>query len=242
MRKVIRFDSPCPYLPNRIFRREVFFETSIRDDDWDELLSQGWRHFGSVFFRPQCPGCRACIPLRVLVQELSPTASQRRVLKKNRDTRVEFVSENPDEEVYRIYKEHKEFRFNHEADQENKDYETFLSSFNLQVTSGLLSKYYVDHRLAAVGFLDVTPSAFSSIYFVYRHEYRHLSLGTYSVFAEVQEALRRGLTYYYLGYWISENHFMNYKANFKPHEIMNWNHNKWERPPQQPANRTPLSQ
>ncbi len=218
---------PCPYLPDLVFYQEYFIRTRLNGATWDDFLKKGWRHFGSFFFRPQCHGCRACIPLRVLVDELTPSPSQKRVLRKNQNTRVEFVKDEPDEAVYEIYREHKKFRFQSRVE----DIYAFKSSFTLRITKGLLSKYYVGDELVAVGFLDVTPQAFSSIYFIYKEAYQHLSLGTFSVFAESREAARRGLRYYYLGYWIQENHFMNYKANFKPHEIMDWEDYRWKQPP-----------
>ena len=225
----------CPYLPNRVFCSECFNSSSVPPDVWESKLSQGWRHFGDYFFRPQCLKCRACIPLRVLAQELQPSPSQRRVLRKNKDTRVEFVRRPLNKKIYQIYLDHKANRFQEYEDGFFNSYENFKLSFNPSVTNGLLSLYYVQNQLAAVGFLDETPQSFSSIYFVYKDEFKHLSLGTYSVFAECQEAARRGLKYYYLGYWIKENHFMNYKANYYPHEIMVWENYTWKRVERKPT-------
>lgn len=218
-------DSPCPYLLGRTFRQEMFLSDGMDGRTWDSLLSRGWRHFGCVFFRPQCRGCRACTPLRVLAAELQPTRSQRRVLRKNAATRVEFAEGPPGKAEFEVYADHTRFKF---PDRE-PDFHDFMESFDTSITPSLISRYHVGETLAAVGFLDVTPEAFSSIYFVYREAFHRLSLGTFSVFAECQEAARRGLKYYYLGYWIAANQHMSYKADFGPHEIMDWDSGKWSR-------------
>jgi arginine-tRNA-protein transferase len=44
------------------------------------------------------------------------------------------------------------------------------------------------------------------------------SLGTYMVIWHIQEAVRQGLSYVYLGYWINESPKMAYKSQFRPLE------------------------
>ena len=46
-------------------------------------MMSGWRRFGHMLFRPQCPSCQACRSLRVQVARFHPNRSQRRVRKVN---------------------------------------------------------------------------------------------------------------------------------------------------------------
>ncbi|NNM67124.1 MAG: hypothetical protein HKM06_03815, partial [Spirochaetales bacterium] len=50
----------CPYLPGKSFVQRYFFASSLSESDLGSLLDSGWRHFGSFFFRPDCPSCQAC--------------------------------------------------------------------------------------------------------------------------------------------------------------------------------------
>lgn len=74
--------SPCPYLENNKKQFEYFLAHRLEEKEISHLLSRGWRKFGIYFFRPKCPGCNECIPIRVLVQNFATTRSQRRNLKK----------------------------------------------------------------------------------------------------------------------------------------------------------------
>lgn len=44
------------------------------------------------------------------------------------------------------------------------------------------------------------------------------SLGRYAILWQIQESLRLGLPYLYLGYWIKECQKMNYKTQYQPLE------------------------
>jgi arginyl-tRNA--protein-N-Asp/Glu arginylyltransferase len=37
------------------------------------------------------------------------------------------------------------------------------------------------------------------------------------------------LRYYYLGYYVKENHFMAYKIRYRPYEMYDWKQKKWFR-------------
>ena len=60
----------------------------------------------------------------------------------------------------------------------------------------------------------------SAIYFFYDPELRARSLGTFNVLCLLEECIVRGLTHLYLGYFVEGCRSLEYKANFKPNEVL----------------------
>ncbi len=81
-------------------------------------------------------------------------------------------------------------------------------------------RYYRERDLVGVGLVDVVPTGMSSVYFYHAPDWRSESPGTYSLMREISHAHDNNKQYVYLGYWISENRSMDYKASFRPHEIL----------------------
>ena len=77
--------SVCPYLPGKEERKVFTHIIGKRARDLNELLTQGgFRRSQTIAYRPACETCRACISVRVLVDEFEPSGNMRRVLKDNR--------------------------------------------------------------------------------------------------------------------------------------------------------------
>jgi arginine-tRNA-protein transferase len=215
-------EAPCPYLPDRTARYEYFFALDLDARELDALIATGWRKFGLYFFRPECPGCRSCVPLRVPVAGFRPSKGQRRVMRKNIRTETRFGALRYRPEIFSIYSEHSRDRFGREG-----EIEDFLTNFYQESCPGLQSEYYVDGRLMAVGFLDRSSGGLSSVYFVFRTEFARNSPGIYSVIREIELAASLGLPYYYLGYHVEGCRRMEYKADFRPCERYSWEESRW---------------
>jgi len=215
----------CSYLPDQKMCTEFFFAGDLDKYELESVLCQGWRKFGCYFFRPVCENCRSCIPLRIPVDSFYLSKSQRRILQKNRDVTIEFVADAPlTDEMYRIYEEHSRIRFNRQVNKND-----FLQSFALRSCPSLLSRYYLDNKLSAVGFLDCSSEGLSSVYFIYTEAFVCRSPGNFSILKEIEYAKTLGLKYYYLGYFVQNNNHMAYKGRFFPHERMCWENGVWER-------------
>ena len=216
--------TPCSYLADRQWRFEYFFANGLDGRELDLLLQRGWRKFGHYYFRPDCGDCRKCVPIRILAGEFAPGKSQRRVAKKCAAVEVRFCDLDYRTEIFEIYRDHSLNRFGKESDEDE-----FIASFYTRSCPALQSEYYCDGELIAVGFLDLSREALSSVYFVYKTDREEFRLGTYSVIRETEHAASLGLKYYYLGYYIGENESMAYKGHFHPHEKFDWEKRVWVR-------------
>jgi arginyl-tRNA--protein-N-Asp/Glu arginylyltransferase len=78
--------SPCPYLAGKEERKVFTHLVGDRAPELNDLLTHGgFRRSQSIAYRPACESCRACVSVRVVVEEFLPTRSMRRVLERNAD-------------------------------------------------------------------------------------------------------------------------------------------------------------
>jgi len=214
--------SPCPYLPGRSKRYEFFLAHQLSVGEIVGCLDEGWRKFGPYFFRPACPDCCACTPLRVLAADFTPSRSQRRVLRQNADLRVSFAPLHPDDRLFTLYREHSRARFGREVGREE-----FMLNFYLPSCPALQTEIYSGGDLVGAGFLDVGADCLSSVYFFYDPHYSERSLGIFSVLREIEHAKHLGLSFYHLGYYVPGCSTMLYKDLFRPREHFDWGSRNW---------------
>src|SRR5262245_58904703 len=78
--------APCPYLPGRQERRLVALVEPGEPESLVDLLTlSGFRRSQHALYKPACPGCQACVPVRIVVQGFRPSRTERRILKRNAD-------------------------------------------------------------------------------------------------------------------------------------------------------------
>ena len=72
--------SPCPYVEGQ-FERKVFTHlVGDKAPELNDLLTQGgFRRSQNIAYRPACETCRACVSVRVVVEDFVPSRSMRRV-------------------------------------------------------------------------------------------------------------------------------------------------------------------
>jgi arginine-tRNA-protein transferase len=209
---------PCSYLPGREARSQVATPYSLIDTTvYSELVRAGFRRSGLFVYRPRCDVCRACVPVRVPVDEFAPNRSQRRCAARNQDVDFELKPLSFEEEHYRLYRRYQASRHpGGGMDEDDREqYRSFL--LKSQVDSAL-AEFRLDGEVVMVGLIDRLLDGLSAVYTFYEPELARRSLGVYGVLAQIALARKLGLPYLYLGYWIKESPKMAYKTQYRPTE------------------------
>ena len=212
----------CPYLPGRKKRYEFFLAGELDGVELSRYLAEGWRKFGLYYFRPACPDCRACTPLRIPVAEFTPTREQRRVLKKAAALSARFGPLRLSDRAFAIYREHARRRFGLDVHPEE-----FLLNFYLPSCPVMQSEIFVEEETAGIGFLDIGADCLSSVYFAFDPDYSAFNPGTFSILKEIEQARAMGLCWYYLGYYVAECRSLSYKDRFRPRQHLDWRTGEW---------------
>lgn len=222
--------APCPYLPDQQKQSEFFLAGQLSASEIDNLLATGWRKFGYYFFRPACPACDRCTPLRVPVADFALSRSQRRLLRSSGALRLTFGPLRPSERAYAIFRAHSQLRFGQQS-----TVEEFIATFYQPSCPALQSELYLGEELIGVGLLDCGVDSLSSVYFCFDPRHAALQPGTFSILGEIAQAARLGLRYYYLGYYVPGCSSMTYKDHFRPRQHFGWREGIWRQVETPPA-------
>lgn len=206
---------PCPYLPDRQARNVGVVAERLEAETYARLLERGFRRSGTLFYQPACPACQECVPVRIPVDDFRPSHSQRRVWRRNTDIRVGISPPQLTTEKWQLYGRYLEARHPGGLNDSYDDLRRFLYCSPVDTEEVC---YFAEGRLIGVSIIDVSRQAVSSVYMFFDPQEQDRSLGTYSTLWEIEECRRRGVRYYYLGYYIAGCGKMNYKVRFKPHE------------------------
>ncbi|HEX8150817.1 MAG TPA: GNAT family N-acetyltransferase [Pyrinomonadaceae bacterium] len=204
-------------------QEEYFLSWSAAPEVMDELWAEGWRHFGPVFFRYRRwrHGGRSLTitPLRMELARFEPSRSQRRVLARNRDLRVEVRPTALDAGTRRMFEAHR-LRFRTDVPD---SLHNFLSHAPAEVPCrNETIRVYSAGRLVAAHFLDVGRAATSSVYSMFDPAESRRSLGVYTILLAVERSRRLGRRHYYPGYACREPSPYDYKKNFGGLEEYDW--------------------
>ena len=214
----------CSYLPNKTARSQVATPSHlIHADVYSDLLNAGFRRSGLYTYRPYCDECKACVATRILVNQFTPSRSQRRAQKKHAGLEASVLNLGYQEEHYQLYQRYQHER--HEGGDMDSDDQDQYMQFLLQsrVNSRIVEFRDGPHdphpgRLRMVSMIDILEQGISSVYTFYDTSSHAASYGSYSILWQIEQAKILGLPYLYLGYYIKQSNKMSYKINYQPME------------------------
>jgi arginine-tRNA-protein transferase len=216
---------PCPYLAGRTERKVVTELTGSESEALHDRLSRaGFRRSHNIAYSPVCPGCQACIPIRIACERFKPDRTQRRVARDNADLTAYEAGAKATAEQFTLFQRYQQVRHN-DGDMASMgfyDYRAMIE--DTPITTSVVEFRVSDGRLVAACLMDRLSDGLSAVYSFYDPDMERRSLGTYAVLWLVQQALRQGLPFVYLGYWVPQSRKMAYKARFRPSEILTGGH------------------
>jgi arginine-tRNA-protein transferase len=210
---------PCPYLPDRVERKVV---TDLSGPDavelYEKLSRAGFRRSHSLAYRPACPGCEACVPVRIPVAKFESSASFMRIAKANLDLVAHDSPAHATIDQFRLFSRYQRSRHagGEMSGMTYDDYRAMVEE--TPVDSHLIEYRRSDGTLIAAMLADRLADSLSAVYSFFDPAESRRSLGIYMVLWLIERARAEGLPYVYLGYWIAESRKMSYKSRFRPIE------------------------
>lgn len=194
----------------------------------DVLTQGGFRRSQNIAYRPACESCRACISVRVRVDDFQWTRSLRRQWKQGADIIGARLPPSPSAEQYDLFQTY--LRARHE---DGGMTEMSVLDYAMMVEDTHVETMVIEYRrrgpdsfitgagegpLLGVALTDQLADGLSMVYSFFDPEVQGVGLGTYMILDHIERARRLRLPYVYLGYWVEGSEKMAYKARFKPQE------------------------
>lgn len=219
----------CPYLPDK-FERKVFTHlVGEKASELNDILTQGgFRRSQNIAYRPACEACKACISVRVVVDEFEMTRSFKRIGKRNADLIGDACLPQPSADQYALFRGYLDSRH-----AEGGMAEMTVLDYAMMVEDTHVDTHVVEYRrrgpdsgvtghgrgpLIGVALTDVLSDGLSMVYSFFEPDEADRSLGTYMILDHIERARKLGLPYVYLGYWVRGSRKMDYKSRFRPQE------------------------
>ncbi len=221
--------SPCPYLAGKEERKVFTHLVGDRAPGLNDLLTHGgFRRSQSIAYRPACETCRACVSVRVVVDDFVASRSMRRIAQRNADVSGEMRAAVPSSEQYSVFRGY--------LDERHRDggmADMTVLDYAMMVEDTHVNTKIIEYRLRAEGdgiarqakgpliaaaLTDSMGDGLSMVYSFFDPTLADRSLGTYMILDHLRKAKDRGLPHVYLGYWVKGSRKMDYKTKFLPQE------------------------
>lgn len=215
----------CGYLPNKLAQSLIASPQHLIDANiYNGLITQGFRRSGKFAYRPHCENCRACIAVRLVLSEFTPTRSQKRAYKQHSDLTAQILPLHFNHQHFELYESYQSLRHNDETTSDNsttakdeaEQYRQFLCQSNVE--SLIIEFKDANNQVKIVSVVDIVNDGVSAVYTFYDATETKASYGTFSIVWLAEWSKSLGLPYLYLGYWIQDSQKMAYKQQFKPQQ------------------------
>jgi arginine-tRNA-protein transferase len=212
---------PCPYLEGRLERKVVTDLAGAEAEALHETLSRaGFRRSHTIAYAPVCPGCNACVPVRIRARDFQWKKSFRRQSKANRDLTATFVQARATVEQFHLFSQYQQARHG-DSDMALMGFFDYRSMVeDSPITTSIVEFRDPRGTLVAACLLDHLADGLSAVYSFFDTTLPgNRGLGSWMILWMVEEVLRREQDHVYLGYWIAESPKMAYKSRYRPLDI-----------------------
>lgn len=214
--------TPCPYIAGQIERKLFTRLTGPNGAALNSTLTRaGFRRSHDVLYRPVCPACQACVPVRVPAARFTPNRTQRRTLQANADLAMSERLPEPTDEQFLLFRRYQMARHGSSdmARMGDADYAAMVRDGG-SGASLFEFRRQDDQSLLGVMLADRLTDGFSLVYSFFEPEERRRGLGIQMIMALIEQARTEELDHVYLGFWIEESRKMAYKATLRPLEAL----------------------
>jgi leucyl-tRNA---protein transferase len=212
---------PCPYVAGRTERKVVTEITGAEADALHDRLSRaGFRRSHNIAYAPVCPGCNACVPIRIPVATFQADRTLRRIARANATLEASEVPARATAEQFQLFQRYQQVRHGDGdmATMSFYDYRAMVEDTPIETC--MVEFRDADERLVGACLTDRLGDGLSAVYSFFAPGEDRRSLGTYTILWLIARAKQHGLPYVYLGYWVPDSRKMSYKARFRPSEIL----------------------
>ncbi len=164
----------CSYLPGRSARSQVATPSHLIDS----------AVYGAFTYRPYCDHCRACVPVRIPVEEFRPNRTQRRCVSRHAgleaiERELALVPEH-----YALYLRYQSRRhpgggMDHDS---REQYQHFLLHSNVDTQ---MIEFREQGALRMVSLVDRLADGMSSVYTFYEPDLPRAGFGTFNVLWQI---------------------------------------------------------
>jgi len=221
--------APCPYLEGKEERKVFTHLVGSRAAEVNDMLSQGgFRRSQNIAYRPACETCKACVSVRIIVDQFVSSKSFRRIENVNRNLVGEQIIPAPTKEQFALFRDYLDARHSSGgmAEMTSLDYAMMVEDTHVNTMMIEYRERSTDDNLLsgtpaplkAVALTDILSNGLSMVYSFFDTDPKYKSLGTYMILDHVKRARKMGLPYVYMGYWVDGSPKMQYKTRFKPQE------------------------
>ncbi len=218
--------SRCPY---GFDQKAVYHQAAfgwLDDYAVGRFLEKGYRRNGNSMYTMRCPDCSLCVPIRIRPEAFQPNRNQKRVMKKNRDVVAGVAPLSMSKENLDVLEKYLMTRFPSGTSCAARYYTGF---FITSIARCFEIRYRVEEKLMGVAIVDGSIRGLNAVYFYFDPDACWRSPGTFNIQYLVNFCLHHKIEYLYLGYWIAGLSEMDYKKQFRAHEILK--NGRWEEIP-----------